>query len=1508
MSGDVGALPTRLGRYEVLGLVGRGSFADVVRAWDEALAAHLAIKILTPTANEDELVRRRFVEEGQLLRRVHSVHVVAIHDIGELEDGRPYLVMDLADGGTLADRLDETGGQPVEADTVSRVVERLGDGLTALHEAGVVHRDIKPENLLIDGDRSRSGSSFEADTVLTGGVFNLGERLLISDLGLAKDMASRGSAPSVIGGSARYQAPEQLRADGLLGPPTDVYAASAVLWRLLTGKVAPEPHDVSDSLTVFKPGWQAFFERAMAMDPADRHPTAVAWRSAALDQLQAEPSAVVDGNQAVAYGRACPYKGLASFQPEDADVFFGREDLVDELLRRLQMTRVLVVAGPSGSGKSSAVRAGLLPALRNGALPGSDSWRFELFTPGGNPFDELHYRLARGSDGPPSVSLAELRDDPRLARRMADDAGDDRGWLLYVDQFEELFTQPDDPKVPAAFIDALSSMVDPADSRVRIVLAVRADFYGRCAQVQWLANRITENQVLVGPMSNENMRRAIEEPARRSGLRFEPGLVDAVLDEAGHGPSSLPLISHALMETWARRDGNVLTFAGFRAAGGVAGAIARSADDLFEEKFDGRQQAAARRLLLRLVTPGEGTADSRRLLPLNELERDSEPAVMSEVVDAFVAARLLSVDQRAVEIAHEALIGGWPRLRDWIDDERENLRFRQRIARAAGEWDTHDRDPDLLWRGAPLATAVDWAGAHSETLDRLEREFVDEAEEARLVAAAAAARREARAQRTRRLATAALAALTVASIAASIVALVGFRRANGSADIAEQQFANALGTSSVGRARSDPAQALLLAVESIDRSESPGLDARSGMVQARLELAAPNVYPLGPPVLTPGSFRVALRPDGAVAAVADQTGPIRLYDVAEGEQIGADLRFHEAGARTLAFTSEGTTLVSGSSDGLTLAWDLTDPDSVPSPRVISRGGAVKVWAVTIASDDRRLAVASDDGVIRLFDLESGSQDDEIVWDEGAGITAVAFSPDGNILVASNREGRLNSWDAHTGEPRWPDDATPTGAKLWEIVFSADGTRFATAGDRDTVHVHDSATGATLPGYVFGKPGGTDDAITKVLGIAFLPDGSRLLGGDAEGRVHSWDLSDPTIEPTSSIVRHGDQVRYGDLSADGAVYVTVSDDKNLRAWRTATEPISVDIDGFADGAYGAAFDPTSDRLVVGDGQGSLHLFDLASAADADSGTDTGTGAIEGLTVGSAIASTKAHDGPVFKVVWSADGSRLASIGDDGKVAVWDPATLEETKMIGQHQARGRGLAFSPDGRLLVSSDRGDERGQGADVFIWDVEKGSLHGQLPPQDQGVRTVAFSNDGDWLATADGLGEIWLWDTDGFELIRQWTGTEQINPVWGLSFSDDGLLGSVDSSEDLRVWDPKTGEQVGRSIGGLGTNGATGLGFDGTGRTLATVTRNGELHLVDWQQGIDLAASPIVAHNDDANSFELSFDDDGVRFVTTGTDGTARIWDLLSADRACEVAAERLDPSISEDLFDTTDPIACR
>ena len=457
----------------------------------------------------------------------------------------------------------------------------------------------------------------------------------------------------------------------------------------------------------------------------------------------------------------CPFRGLAPFDAAHAEYFFGRERLVAELVARLVGSTLLAVVGPSGSGKSSAVRAGLLPALADGVVPGSESWRRAVMRPGERPLAELSRALARavpeagGEDAAPWIADALDRLEP--GERL----------VLLVDQFEEAFVACRDEAERAAFFDALVEGAADPDERLVVVLAIRADFYGRCAEHAELSTLVSANQLLVGPMRRDELRRAIELPARRAGLRVEPRLVSALVGDVAAEPGGLPLLSAALVELWQRRDGRTLRYEVYERSGGVSGAVARLAEDAYQRLSRGRAAPG----------PGDAAAPRRRRgggggvrsPPRFRSTSSSSSATRTPPGRSPCSprARLLTVDEGTVEVAHEALLREWPRLRGWLEADAEGRRLHQHLIAAAREWRDSERDPAELYRGARLAAALDWAAEHDPELNELERAFLDESR--------AASEREAERQRraVRRLRTllAGVGVLLAAAVVAGVIAL-----------------------------------------------------------------------------------------------------------------------------------------------------------------------------------------------------------------------------------------------------------------------------------------------------------------------------------------------------------------------------------------------------------------------------------------------------------------------------------------------------------------------------------------------------------------------------------------------------------------------------------------------------------------------------------------------------------------------------------------------------------------
>jgi hypothetical protein len=550
-----------------------------------------------------------------------------------------------------------------------------------------------------------------------------------------------------------------------------------------------------------------------------------------------------EGDAAVSE-QACPFKGLASFDVADADDFFGREQLVAEIVARLPGATLLGVVGPSGSGKSSIVRAGLSSALAGGALPGSERWEQAVIRPGELPLAELERARRR-----------------RTGTRL----------LLVVDQLEEVFTTCRDDDERAAFLEALITSA-PDET---VVVAVRADFYGRFAALPALASLLAENHVLVGPMKAEELRRAIELPARRAGLRIEPALVDALQTDVADEPGGLPLLSTALVELWQRRDGRVLRLETYRQSGGVRGAVARLAEDAYAN-LTGEQRAIARSIFLRLAE-AEGEAVSRRRAPLSELELDVNKDAR-RVLSVLTQSRLVTVSHEAVEVAHEALLREWPRLHGWLEEDAEGRRLHRHLIQAAKEWDKSGLDSAELYRGPRLAAVLDWAAEHDAELNELERRFLAESQ----AAGEHEVRRVRRANRRLRTLLAGAGVFLAAALAAGSLAIFQSAEAQRESDSAERAARVALARELAFASLGLPAGSelsILLAREAVettrrtDRIVTP--EAQEALIAANAAGSSYTSYfsrPVrGEPSLSPDGlpFKVRTLPSGDRVVVAD---------------------------------------------------------------------------------------------------------------------------------------------------------------------------------------------------------------------------------------------------------------------------------------------------------------------------------------------------------------------------------------------------------------------------------------------------------------------------------------------------------------------------------------------------------------------------------------------------------------------------------------------------------------
>ena len=1187
--------------------------------------------------------------------------------------------------------------------------------------------------------------------------------------------------------------------------------------------------------------------------------------SPAPSLIVAAQPAVVAWEEPPAPGEA-PFRGLRYFDEADANWFFGRELLIARIVDRLRARRsLIVIVGASGSGKSSVLRAGLLPALKSGQPladgtrppDGCTRWQFHLITPTAHPLEAVAASLTRDSKSVAATAalIDDLARDPRslhltAARFLRERRGEHL--FLVVDQFEELFTLCRDAFEREVFVDNLLTAVLPETAGpTTVMIGLRADFYPHLAQFPGLRDAVAQNQEYIGPMSVEELRRAIEEPAGRGGWKFEPALVDLFLREVADEPGALPLLSHALLETWRRRRGRTLTLKGYAESGGVRGAIAQTAQTVYEN-LPTERQAIARNIFLRLTELGEGTLDTRRRAAIRELIPSPEDApAVEEVLTLLADARLVTTEEGTVQVAHEALIREWPTLREWLNQDREGLSVHRHLTQAAREWERLERDPGALYRGARMAQASDWAQRNADASNPSEREFLAASSEA---ASSEAAEHEARRRRElesaqklaevekrraeeehgaavglRRRAYYFAAALMVALIMAGAAlffgerARLGAQRAQAQAEVASSRE---LAAAAINGLQTDPEQSILLGVEAVrvaDTHEAEDALHRALLAsRVRLTLRGHEGEVLS----------VAFSADGIRVATCGADKTAKVWDAATGRLL-LTLAGHGESVTSVAFSPDGTRLVTGSLDNTAKAWDAATGIEI----LTLAGHTSGISRVVFSPDGTRLATASRDRTAKIWDALTGK---ELLTLRGHldQVLGVAFSPDGKLIATGSNDGSAIIWDAATGAKL----STARG-DLSTVGFTPDGTRLVAAGTQSTTaKVLDLLTGATL----LTLSGHTH----LIYGLALSADGTRAATGSLDKTAKVWDTA--TGQVLLTLTGHTAAVINVAFSPDGTRLATASLDGSARVWNIGPSHELLTL-SMPPGSSLVGLSPDWKLLAFGSSDGTAKVWEVA----------TGT---EVLTL---AGQTKA----ITSVAFSPDGQRLATGSADATAKVWDVMTGKEVLTLHGHRKAVTKVAFSPDARRLVTvSDDWN-------VKVWDADAGQelFSRSFPYQ---VYSGALSPDGIRLATADIGAKVQVWDIASGKDVLTLLGHTDV--VLDVAFSADGKsLATTSLDATAKLWDAATGRELFTLSGNTG--GVVAAAFSPDSLRLATAGSDGAAKVWDVATGQLLLT---LAPGDGKRLDAVTFSPDGTQLAAIGQQGlriyALRVQDLLALARA--------------------------
>lgn len=1106
-----------------------------------------------------------------------------------------------------------------------------------------------------------------------------------------------------------------------------------------------------------------------------------------------------------------PYPGLAAFGPANARYFYGHESTIHQLTEAVSHQPLVLLTGPSGSGKSSLVHAGLLPSLNQQAVEQRTDWSLHCFRPGRDPLKNLAQAICTGADAEEvtvKLNRALALGESSLGRIVADVLTAERGKpemdrsriLLVVDQFEEIFTLCTDERVRRFLLTGFFDTLAEETANLAVLLVLRADFLGQALTYHSFSNLPPQNVHFLGRMNDAQLRRAIEEPARQHGIVYEPGLIERILADLDDAPGQLPLLQFALALLWEARTDQWITNAAYNEIEQVRGALTHYADSIYA-RLEPADQLRVRRIFLQLIHPGENMEDTRRLASRSEIGEDHWPLVHRLADARLVVTNQDASGQESVEMIHEALLQEWGQLRTWLAEDRIFHLWQNRTRTGLETWLRGAKDDDLLLRGSVLAEAERWFQERRDDLDNVLLDFIQTSIRARQA-------QEAQERQRRQQLEAALAE---------------------SRRLEQRALARQLGAQADQQMKRSYDLALLLGIEALARSDRPqdrtdlltALDINPflqkilhghissvfymSLSQDEKSLISSDernnilIWQLDSfthkrllPEESASVDDVALDPTGAwIATVHDRQIALwettslraRLFNSGQNADIFR-LRFSVDGRYLLAIDTEG---------GLSLWETRTGYKSPPAPPVPSQ------TSLQVGPHAELLAVAEGEGKlpgVRLIERQTGALVAPPLLGHREQIHGLAFSRDGSMLATASFDGSVRVWETATGKEIIPPLTAHTGRALF-ATFSQDGRWLATGGTDNLLLLWDSQSGERLDIPPFRHSNWVRCAV-------FSADGKTLFSGDSDGKIYLWDL---TI--VQRLKEHSQRVRTVAVSPDGKTLATASFDGTVGLWDTATQEL-----------LGRLFTVAGRQLMAG--------------------------------------------------IFSPDGRIFAAVDNRGELLLWETATWQRRAVEGNpHNEPSIALAFSPDSRLLA---QGDLDGY---VSLWDAATGELIHPPKRLHTGlaswILTLAFSPDGQMLTTGSKDRSIGFWSTDNLTPVASVI-EAHANWVTDLLYSADGrTLISASSDGTVRFWNPQTGEESGPPL--VGHEGqvwqAEFSPVEGEG---VLVTLGGGGDVIWWDLASRTPLSPPLRTHIETESMALS--PDGTWLYLASFDGKAHRW----------------------------------